>query len=86
MAILGLPAILIPYPYATENHQEKNARALAEKKAVDIVIDEFLDGDTLYNKVQPLRFNTDKLKNMKQNLLKEAKPNALEEIVDIILK
>lgn len=86
LAILGLPAILIPYPYATENHQEKNARALAEKKAVDIVIDEFLDGDTLYNKVQPLRFNTDKLKNMKQNLLKEAKPNALEEIVDIILK
>lgn len=86
LAILGLPAILIPYPYAAENHQEKNARALVEKKAVDMVIDEFLDGDTLYNKIQPLRFNPDKLNKMKQNLLREAKPDALKDIVDIIVK
>lgn len=86
LAILGLPAILIPYPYAAENHQEKNARALMEKKAVDMVIDEFLDGDTLYNKVQALRSDANKLSIMKQNLLKEAKPNALQDIVHIIVK
>ncbi len=85
LTILGLPAILIPYPYAAENHQEKNAQALMEKKAVDMVIDEFLDGDTLYNKVENLRLNPHILNMMKQKLLQEAKPNALQDIVNIIL-
>lgn len=82
---LGLPAILIPYPYAAENHQEKNAKALVDKKAAVMVIDEFLDGDTLYQKVKELKKNPEQLKQMGQNMLKEAKPNALKEIVDEIM-
>lgn len=82
---LGLPAILVPYPYAAENHQEKNARALVDKKAALMVIDEFLDGDTLYQKVQELIKNPEQLKEMGQNMLKQAKPNALKEIVDEIM-
>ncbi len=84
LSILGLPAILIPYPYAAENHQEKNARTLVNKNAVDMVIDEFLDGDTLHNKVEHLRHNPLILNTMKENLLNEAKPNALNDIVNII--
>jgi len=83
---LGLPAILVPYPYAAENHQEKNANALVDKKAALMVIDEFLDGDTLYQKVQDLIKHPEQLQQMGQNMLKEAKPNALKEIVDEILK
>lgn len=86
LAILGLPAILIPYPYASENHQEKNARALAEKKAVEMVIDEFLDGETLYRKIIELKDDRDRLYKMKQNIKKEARTDALEKILDIILE
>jgi UDP-N-acetylglucosamine--N-acetylmuramyl-(pentapeptide) pyrophosphoryl-undecaprenol N-acetylglucosamine transferase len=86
LADLGLPAILIPYPYAAENHQEKNARALLEKNAVDMVIDEFLDGDTLYKKIQKLRGDESRLSDMSRNIKKEARPNALNDIVDIILE
>ncbi len=85
LAIMGLPAILIPYPYAAENHQEKNARALVEKNSADVIIDEFLDGDTLYKRIEKLRSNHQKLAEMRRNMLKEARPNALKDIVDIIL-
>ncbi len=82
---LGLPAILIPYPYAADNHQEKNARALVDKNAALLVIDEFLDGYTLYEKVQELRKKPEQLQQMGQNMLKESKPQALKEIVDEII-
>lgn len=85
LEILGLPAILVPYPYAAENHQEKNAQALVKKNAARMVIDEFLDGYTLYQKVQDLIKHPEQLKQMEQNMLKEAKPDALREIVDEIL-
>lgn len=85
LAIMGLPAILVPYPYAAENHQEMNARALLQKKAVTMVIDEFLDGDTLYQRVSELMFNPQRLKEMSNNMQQQARPNALTDIVDIIL-
>lgn len=85
LELLGLPAIFIPYPYAAENHQEKNARALLEKQAAEMIIDEFLDGDSLYKIVERLRKDPTRLDEMGENMLKEARPNALKDIVDEIL-
>lgn len=85
MEVIGLPAILIPYPYAADNHQEKNARALAEKNAVTVVIDEFLDGDTLYKNIEQLRKNPVLLADMKINMLNEARPDALKSILEVIM-
>jgi len=85
LAVLGLPAVLIPYPYAAENHQEKNARALVEKKAATMVIDEFLDGDTLVKMIESLRSEPDRLNQMRQQMLREAKPHALDDIIAELL-
>ncbi|MEA1960620.1 MAG: undecaprenyldiphospho-muramoylpentapeptide beta-N-acetylglucosaminyltransferase [Bacillota bacterium] len=85
LAVMGLPAILVPYPYAAENHQEKNAAALVKKNATEMVIDHDLDGDTLFHKIQELREDREKLKILGENILREARPNALEDIVDIVL-
>lgn len=85
LAVVGLPAILIPYPYAAENHQEKNARALEEKKCVDMVIDEFLDGQTLYKKIVYWLENDDRLREMAANIKREGHPEALNDILDIVL-
>lgn len=86
LELLGLPAIFIPYPYAADNHQESNARALVEKKAAEMIIDEFLDGDSLFNKIEGLRHDDQKLLAMGRNMRQEARPNALPDIVDEILK
>jgi len=51
---LGLPAILIPYPYAAENHQEYNARALADQGAAILIKDRDLDGDVLLKNLEKL--------------------------------
>jgi UDP-N-acetylglucosamine--N-acetylmuramyl-(pentapeptide) pyrophosphoryl-undecaprenol N-acetylglucosamine transferase len=85
LMLLGLPAILIPFPYAADNHQEKNARALKEKKGAEIIIDEFLDGNTLYNMIESLRCDDQKMQAMHEKLLKEAKPDALNDIITAIL-
>lgn len=85
LAILGLPAILIPYPYAAENHQESNARSLVEKRAALMLKDAELTGKILFKYIERLRHNPSQLKEMKNNMLEQAKPNALLEIVNEIL-
>lgn len=86
LAMIGLPAILVPFPFAADNHQEKNARALVNKNAAVMVIDEFFDGTEMVKKVKDLARQPEKLKAMGQNMQKEAKPAALKEITDEILQ
>lgn len=40
---LGRPSILVPYPYATDDHQTKNAAALERAKAAEVLSDAALD-------------------------------------------
>jgi len=47
LAAAGLPMILIPYPYATENHQEANARELVTAGAARLLLDRDLSPSTL---------------------------------------
>jgi UDP-N-acetylglucosamine--N-acetylmuramyl-(pentapeptide) pyrophosphoryl-undecaprenol N-acetylglucosamine transferase len=44
---LGLPSILIPSPYVTNNHQEKNARWLEEQGAARVILEPQLNGAAL---------------------------------------
>ncbi|NSW83738.1 MAG: undecaprenyldiphospho-muramoylpentapeptide beta-N-acetylglucosaminyltransferase, partial [Syntrophothermus sp.] len=85
LAVVGLPAILVPYPYSAENHQEKNARSLAARGAAEVIIDEFLDGDVLFKKIEELRNNPVRLKEMSAKMKAQGKPEALAQIVDIVV-
>lgn len=44
---LGLPSILIPSPYVTNNHQEMNAKALVSKQAALMILEKNLNKDVL---------------------------------------
>src|SRR5262249_43665365 len=43
----GLPAILVPYPFAADDHQRLNAEVLAHAGAAEVVLDRDLTGDRL---------------------------------------
>jgi UDP-N-acetylglucosamine--N-acetylmuramyl-(pentapeptide) pyrophosphoryl-undecaprenol N-acetylglucosamine transferase len=45
---LGIPSILIPSPYVTNNHQEVNARWLEDEKAAEVVLEKDLTADSLF--------------------------------------
>ncbi len=52
LAALGKPSILIPYPFATEDHQRRNAEALERAGAAIVLDDGALNADTLWWSLQ----------------------------------
>jgi UDP-N-acetylglucosamine--N-acetylmuramyl-(pentapeptide) pyrophosphoryl-undecaprenol N-acetylglucosamine transferase len=78
----GVPSILIPYPYAAQNHQTHNARA-SEQSGASLVMDESdLTPEFLLNQLEALLDDSERLFEMKQAALSLSKPRATEEIVD----
>ncbi|OPX22631.1 MAG: undecaprenyldiphospho-muramoylpentapeptide beta-N-acetylglucosaminyltransferase, partial [Candidatus Latescibacteria bacterium 4484_107] len=57
----GLPAILVPYPYATANHQEHNARSLVEAGAAELILDRELSGERVGERVSALLEDRERL-------------------------
>jgi UDP-N-acetylglucosamine--N-acetylmuramyl-(pentapeptide) pyrophosphoryl-undecaprenol N-acetylglucosamine transferase len=48
IATTGTPAILIPYPHASDDHQTANAAVFADAGAAVVIVDRDLDGDRLW--------------------------------------
>jgi UDP-N-acetylglucosamine--N-acetylmuramyl-(pentapeptide) pyrophosphoryl-undecaprenol N-acetylglucosamine transferase len=79
LALLGLPAILIPSPNVAENHQYHNAKALAEENAVILIEDKNV-GENLSEEIIKVIFNQDLLNQLGNNIKKFAKPEASYQI------
>ena len=86
---LGKPSILIPYPHASENHQELNAEALDSKGLAIMVKEEELTNGVLENKLFKLISSKNKIKKMEVNALNFSNSNASklikQKIEEIIL-
>ncbi len=61
-----IPAIMVPYPYATDNHQEKNARVLEQCGAARVVLDAELYQGRLAEVMSELLYDVTKLDRMRQ--------------------
>ena len=77
---VGKPAIFIPFPYATENHQEFNAKVLEKVGAAKIILDKDLNGDILHDEVEKIISNPQQMKEMG----KKAKENAIQDVEEKI--
>lgn len=84
LTALGIPSILVPYPYASENHQEFNARALEKEGAALVVLDRQLNGELLCIRVAELLDGGDRLSEMALASKKMGKNHALEDIIDYV--
>ena len=80
---LGLPSILIPFPYATHNHQLFNAKIL-EKKNASIIIEEDELNESKLSDILNKILNEKTLKNLSINSRKLGRPKAAFDIVNHI--
>ena len=64
IANVGKPAIFIPFPFATENHQEYNAKVLEKIGAAKIILDKDLNAKNLNQTIENLVQDKKKLKQM----------------------
>lgn len=85
LMVAGIPGILVPYPFAAENHQEHNAQALVQGGAAKLVLDSECGGERLWQEVEGLVSQPALLKKMGAAALALAQPKALQKIVDLCL-
>ncbi|SHF42347.1 undecaprenyldiphospho-muramoylpentapeptide beta-N-acetylglucosaminyltransferase [Desulforamulus putei] len=86
LTVLGLPSVLIPYPYASENHQEYNARALADRGAAVLIKDAELTGSKLVGTIEGIINQPDRLQSMSRASQKLGRPEALNDIIRCVEK
>ena len=86
LAARGIPSILVPYPYATDNHQEHNARIFERENAAVLVRDGELTGENLSSLICILLKDHERLSSMADAAKRLGRPDAAEEIADGILE
>ncbi len=80
LAAAGKPAILVPYPFATADHQALNAEYFVKAGGAMMIRD--LDLDDVPDRVRSLLDDAPRLEEMGEAMLRVAKPNAADEIAE----
>lgn len=82
LALAGMPALLIPYPFAADDHQSANAHALEEAGAARRVDARPLDLHVLAQAVAELVTTPGRLVLMREAAQRLARPNAARDIIE----
>ncbi len=80
IAAAGKPAVLVPYPFATGDHQALNAQHFVHAGGAIMVRE--LDLDDVPELVRSLLDDAPRLARMGAAMLRAARPNAADEIAD----
>lgn len=86
LAAAGVPSILIPYPYAADNHQEINARRFSQAGAVELILNRELSVGQLSSIIKSLAASPQNLLDMRAKTLALGWPEAADRIADMIYK
>ncbi|MCZ6775967.1 MAG: undecaprenyldiphospho-muramoylpentapeptide beta-N-acetylglucosaminyltransferase [Ignavibacteria bacterium] len=80
----GVPSVLIPYPYATADHQTENAKAMVDSGTAIMIADNTLSGELL-DTLQELLADQGRLKQMSERALSISKPKAAATIAQAVI-
>jgi UDP-N-acetylglucosamine--N-acetylmuramyl-(pentapeptide) pyrophosphoryl-undecaprenol N-acetylglucosamine transferase len=84
LAAMGIPALLVPYPYAANDHQRLNGETAVRAGAAWMLLDQFCDGPRLVASVRAAREKPDQLAEMGRRARTLARPDAADRIVDLL--
>ncbi len=85
LTAMGKPAVLIPSPNVTNNHQEKNARVLADAGAAKLLLEPDFTADSLLGLVSELLHHPEQLDAMSEKMRALGVPDATGRIAGIVL-
>ena len=81
VAALGVPSVMIPYPFAAGDHQTYNARAFEKEDACILLKDADVTPEVLFDLVTKLSKDREQLRNMGRKAAGLSKPDAVHDIV-----
>jgi UDP-N-acetylglucosamine--N-acetylmuramyl-(pentapeptide) pyrophosphoryl-undecaprenol N-acetylglucosamine transferase len=84
LTVCGVPSILVPYPYATENHQEENAREVERAGAAEVLLDANLSPQVLARRIAAFTDDPDLRKRMSERASAWSKPDAAERLAALV--
>jgi len=82
LTALGKPALLIPYPYAADQHQLLNAKLLANEGAAELILERDLSGRMLADRILFYADHPESLVQMAARSRGLGRPQAAADIVD----
>lgn len=86
IAAAGRPAILVPFPFAADDHQLHNAEALSRMGAACLVPDAELSGQRLFEEIRGLAERPGEMREMGKRARGFAHPNAAKRATDLLLE
>jgi UDP-N-acetylglucosamine--N-acetylmuramyl-(pentapeptide) pyrophosphoryl-undecaprenol N-acetylglucosamine transferase len=81
----GKVSILIPFPHAAHNHQEKNAEVLDTEKAANVIYDRDLNGEKIAQAISDGMESPEKLKEMEANSSRLGNKDAAQKVRELCL-
>ena len=82
----GLPAVFIPYPYATARHQEANARAVQRAGGATVLLDDQLTPEELADRIDALIGHEERLRAMAALSAAWGRPDAAKRLAEVVVE
>lgn len=86
LCVVGVGAILVPFPHAVDDHQTRNGQQMVDAKAAILVPQARLTADMLAETLADLGKDRDRVMNMAKSARSLARPDATERVVNYCLE
>ncbi|MCX8073165.1 MAG: undecaprenyldiphospho-muramoylpentapeptide beta-N-acetylglucosaminyltransferase [Candidatus Binatia bacterium] len=86
LSTVGKPAILVPYPFAADDHQRANAEVWVREGAAEMILDCELSGERLAERIAALAKDPQRRLSLAHNASRLARPDATERVVAVCME